>query len=189
MGDEEETLQLCISEEQPFCSCSEGVRNAQALPVLLRAVGSCMGQDFGFKFSPCHVTSHFGQQFQLRLQKPDFQRALSCEHEGYLSSPNCLKPELLIQKTHLKYRVYCKTRPGNSLCLWQPHSLWLFHLGRLLCLPHLHSRVEEGIGQIFPMEKVWDELRSHNRKKVTLRFNDFKLFSTPYSEQPSRMGN
>lgn len=141
----------------------------KALSVFLRVVASSfrgIRWDFGLKSSLCHLTSNFGQQFQLRLQKLDFQRDPSCEHEVYLSSTNCLKPELLIQKMPLKCRAYCEKRPGNSPHLWQIHPLWLFHLGRLLCLIQLHSfvSVEEGIGQIFLEDKVWDELRSHNRK-------------------------
>jgi len=66
----------------------QATRSVEGLPVFLRAVASSfrdIGQDFGLKPPLCRLTSNFGQQFQLKLQKFDFQRDLSCEHEVYLS--------------------------------------------------------------------------------------------------------
>lgn len=100
---------LCIDKEQPFCSSSQGMRCAQALPVFLRAAASsfrAVGQEFGFESFFCILTGDAHQQIQLRLQKYDFQSDPSDEHKLYLPSPNCLKPDLLTQKIHLKYLAY-----------------------------------------------------------------------------------
>lgn len=48
--------------------------------------------------------------------------------------------------------------------------------------------MEEGIGQIFSWRKSGMNLEAATGK-VTVLFNYFKLFSTPYSEQPSRLAN
>lgn len=85
------------------------MRCAQALPAFLRAAASsfrAVGQDFGLKSLPCILTGDAGQQIQLRLQKYDCQRDPSDEHKLYLSSPKCLKPDLLIPKIQLKCLAY-----------------------------------------------------------------------------------
>lgn len=87
------------------------MRPVQALPVFLRAAASSLravGQDFELESLPSILTGDTGQQIQLRLQKYDFQGDPSDEHKLYLSSPKCLKRDLLIQKMHLKCWVYCE---------------------------------------------------------------------------------
>lgn len=75
------------------------MRCSQALSVFLRAADSsfrAVGQGFGLKSFPCILIGDAGQQIQSKLQKYDFQRDPSDEHKLYLSSQNCLKPDLLI---------------------------------------------------------------------------------------------
>lgn len=80
----------CISTKNSHFAAvvsPQAKRSVQALSVFLRAVASFrdIGQEFVLRSTLCHLTGNFGQQIQLRLQKLDFQRDLSCEHEVYLS--------------------------------------------------------------------------------------------------------